>query len=99
MPEVGHMGNKRIWCSRCSEWYMHPYKNYRDSLDDAMEVIEKLFREGYIVSLHANGVDGFYWANVCTPKPECKWFESPQLQSPAEAICLAALNSVSRVAP
>lgn len=60
----------------------------------AMRVVDHLFRNGYTVSVHANGVDGFYWTLISTPKLESKHFESLQCDTPAISICRAALQTV-----
>jgi len=56
----------------------------------AMEVVDCLYQRGYMVSVHANGIDKAYWCAISSP-PECLWVESGMLPTAAEAICRAAL--------
>lgn len=91
---VGRMGTGRIYCCNCSEWYYHPYKNYRDSLDDAMEVIEKLRANNWDVII-STGRGEEWIASFLNRQAQVGEDRSKSLP---EAICRAALETINLTA-
>jgi len=88
--QVGRWCGGRTWCCNCEEWYYHPYKNYRDSLNDAMEVIDKMKELGHEIEIH--GAAG-WWVTF-----EPKTFRRAASAGPSlpEAICRAALTAMEQ---
>lgn len=95
--EVGRMTIGRIWCCNCYEWYYHPYKNYRDSLDDAMVVIDKMRADGLSVDITANSEESsdHEWGVVLRRHGRrAGEMHTGHHSSLATAICLAVLAAV-----
>lgn len=68
---------------------------YSTDIAAAFAVIGKLFMDGFVISLHADGVDKLYRCNVTTPKPRCEHFYEEASVAP-EAICRAALKAIAK---
>lgn len=89
---VGRYCGGRSWCSNCTEWYYHGYKNYRDSFDDAMEVVEKMRADGW--SFACTLYEGkLPYASFC--KGTAASSKNAEAESLPEAICQAALKAVA----
>lgn len=95
--DVGRMGNRRIWCCNCCEWYMHPYKNYRDNLHDAMEVIDAMRGRGFSVEMKANSANTTEkeWSVLFHQHGRRTGTYSGYRPNLGEAICQAALKGIA----
>lgn len=96
-----HFTIQRAWCCDCERWYSHPYKDYRDDLNDAMEVVEKMWHKGWQME-SANR----YKLNTPITENVCSWWVrfinnendmdswSGEADTLPTAICLAALAAI-----
>lgn len=86
---------QRAWCCDCERWYYHPYKDYRDDLNDAMEAVEKMReRRMCITIMNQFGNDPRWFASFDFKDGQKIREASATDDSLPTAICRAALAAI-----